>query len=133
MPRDQLSPRASYRAKGRSRSPQNVEKSSDRIPHMKNREDTHSEADGSTFTEQLTRISDEGYALVDDDEKDKWLSIVYEGNVGHILCTTLHSNDIADGEEIPTPLAREFIMDDGLVYDEPPEQVKREVNRLEQI
>lgn len=89
--------------------------------------------DSDQFVEQLNKISDEGYARVDDDGDDKWLSVVWEGSIGHILCTTLHSNGVADGEEIPTPLAREFIEDDGLVFEEPPEKVKREVKRLERI
>lgn len=92
-----------------------------------------SEAGADHTVEQLKKVGEQGYARVDDDRGDKWLSVVYEGNVGHILCTTIHSNGIADGEEIRIGLAHEFVQEDGLVFEEPPEKVKQEVSRLERI
>ena len=96
-------------------------------------DDVQSEAGADRTVEQLKKVAEEGYARVDDDRGDKWLSVVYEGNYVHIMCTTVHTNGIADGEEIQTGLARQFVEDDGLVFEEPPEKVKQEVSRLERI
>lgn len=84
-------------------------------------------------TEQLNRISQKGYALIDDGREDMWLSVGRRGGASYILRATLHSNGTTTSKEIPAPLARDLIHENGLMFEEPPEAIQDEVNQVDRI